>query len=77
MSAFFCDPIAPQTPDLTAFPGARLVRCDEPPMNAPIPMHLLARTSVCPECKRVLTIAETIERFCERCGTIVPSEVLR
>lgn len=30
----------------------------------------------CPDCERILSIPETVERFCERCSkTIVPETV--
>lgn len=31
--------------------------------------------STCPKCERVLSIAEVIERHCERCGQTEPQEV--
>ncbi|MDO3434359.1 hypothetical protein QWJ46_16890 [Rhizobium sp. CBN3] len=32
-------------------------------------------THECPECRRVLAIAEVIERYCAHCGNIAPREV--
>lgn len=31
--------------------------------------------TACPKCERALSIAEVIERYCERCGQTEPQEV--
>lgn len=33
------------------------------------------KTHECPECRRVLAIAEVIERYCAHCGNVSPREV--
>ncbi|MBB2841436.1 UNVERIFIED_ORG: hypothetical protein GGE64_005219 [Rhizobium etli] len=33
------------------------------------------KTHECPECRRVLAVAEVIERYCAHCGNITPEEV--
>ncbi|MGO6707627.1 hypothetical protein [Rhizobium johnstonii] len=34
-----------------------------------------SKTHECPECRRVLAIAEVIERYCAHCGNVTPREV--
>ncbi|RFB95199.1 hypothetical protein B5K11_09610 [Rhizobium leguminosarum bv. trifolii] len=32
-------------------------------------------THECPRCRRVLAVAEVIERYCAHCGNVTPEEV--